>query len=156
VQSYSQAGGVDLISDQEESMKIRLLLALLVIGFAVRALQAVAQSAKELVGTWTLVSITLEQDGKKTDFYGPNPQGQVTYAPNGRVSLIIARSDLPQFASKNRKAGTPEENKAVVTGEPHRCAEPLHRIVVGPIVNECMNAGWLDSLGAMLIRKYDS
>jgi Lipocalin-like domain len=117
VQSYSQAGGVDLISDQEESMKIRLLLALLVIGFAVRALQAVAQSAKELVGTWTLVSITLEQNGKKTDFYGSNPQGQVTYAPNGRVSLIIARSDLPQFASKNRKAGTPEENKAVVQGE---------------------------------------
>jgi Lipocalin-like domain len=69
------------------------------------------------------------RNGKKTDFYGPNPQGQVTYAPNGRVSLIIARSDLPQFASKNRKAGTPEENKAVVTGEPHRCAEPLHRIV---------------------------
>ena len=97
-------------------MKLRLLLALLVTGFAVPALQAVAQSAKELVGTWTLVSITLEQNGKKTDFYGPNPQGQVTYAPNGRVSLIIARSDLPQFASKNRKAGTPEENKAVVQG----------------------------------------
>ena len=97
-------------------MKLRLLLALLVTGFAVPALQAVAQSAKELVGTWMLVSITLEQNGKKTDFYGPNPQGQVTYAPNGRVSLIIARSDLPQFASKNRKAGTPEENKAVVQG----------------------------------------
>jgi hypothetical protein len=29
------------------------------------------------------------RNGKKTDFYGPNPQGQVTYAPNGRVSLII-------------------------------------------------------------------
>ena len=97
-------------------MKLRLLLALLVTGFAVPALQAVAQSAKELVGTWTLVSITLEQNGKQTDFYGPNPQGQVTYAPNGRVSLIIARSDLPQFASKNRKAGTPEENKTVVQG----------------------------------------
>ena len=103
-------------------MKLRLLLALLVTGFVVPALflgvalQAVAQRAKELVGTWTLVSITLEQNGKKTDFYGPNPQGQVTYAPNGRVSLIIARSDLPQFASKNRKAGTPEENKAVGRG----------------------------------------
>jgi len=33
--------------------------------------EVVAQTAKDLVGTWTLVSITLEQDGKKTDFYGP-------------------------------------------------------------------------------------
>jgi lipocalin-like protein len=103
-------------------MKLRLLLALLVTGFVVPALflgvalQAVAQRAKELVGTWTLVSITLEQDGKKTDFYGPNPQGQVTYAPNGRVSLIITRSDLPKFGSNNREAGTTEENKAVVQG----------------------------------------
>ena len=69
-----------------------------------------------MVGTWTLVSITLEQDGKKTDFYGPNPQGQVTYAPNGRVSLIITRLDLPKFGSNNREAGTTEENKAVVQG----------------------------------------
>jgi len=47
--------------------------------------EAVAQTtAKDLVGTWTLVSITLEQDGKKTDFYGPNPKGQRTYDPSGR------------------------------------------------------------------------
>jgi hypothetical protein len=78
--------------------------------------EAVAQTAKELVGTWTLVSITLEQDGKKTDFYGPNPQGQLMYDANGRVSVIITRSDLPKFASSNREAGTPEENKAIVHG----------------------------------------
>jgi hypothetical protein len=35
--------------------------------------EAVAQMAKDLVGTWTLVSVTLEQDSEKTDFYGPNP-----------------------------------------------------------------------------------
>jgi hypothetical protein len=68
------------------------------------------------VGTWTLVSITIEQDGKKTDLFGPNPQGQETRAANGRVSVIITRSDLPKFASNNRAAGTPEENKAVVQG----------------------------------------
>jgi hypothetical protein len=78
--------------------------------------EAVAQTAKGLVGTWTLVSIKLEQDGKKTDFYGPNPRGQATYEANGRVSVIITRSDLPKFASNNRQAGTPEENKAVVQG----------------------------------------
>jgi Lipocalin-like domain len=72
--------------------------------------------AKHLVGTWTLVSVTLEQDGKKSDLFGPNPRGQVTFGPNGRMSFIITRSDIPKFASNNRQAGTPEENKAVVQG----------------------------------------
>jgi len=78
--------------------------------------QAMAQTIQDLIGTWTLVSITLEQDGKKTDFYGPNPQGQVIYDANGRFSVIITRSDLPKFASNNRETGTAEENKAIVQG----------------------------------------
>ena len=77
---------------------------------------SVAQTAKDLVGTWTLVSITIERDGKKIDFYGPNPQGEAMFDANGRVSSIITRSDLPKFVSNNRRAGTPEENKAVVQG----------------------------------------
>src|ERR1700751_388462 len=77
---------------------------------------AVAQTAKELVGMWTLVSVTLEQDGKKTDMYGANPQGQAIFAPNGRFSIMFIRSDIPKFASSNREAGTPEENKAAVQG----------------------------------------
>jgi Lipocalin-like domain len=88
----------------------------LVIGILLAGEEAVAQTAKDLVGTWTLVSITLEQDGNKTDFYGPNPKGQLTYDANGRFSEILTRSDLPKFASNNRIAGTAEENKAIVQG----------------------------------------
>ena len=96
-------------------MKTRLLvpLAALAISFAVPTF---AQQAKDLVGTWTLVSITLEKDGEKTDFYGPKAQGQMMFDPNGHFSQIITGSDLPKFASNNRQAGTPEENKAVVQG----------------------------------------
>jgi len=79
-------------------------------------MEAVAQTAKELVGTWVFVSSTLEQDGKKTDYWGSNPQGQVMFDPNGHFSEIITRSDLPKFASNNREAGTPEENKAAMQG----------------------------------------
>jgi len=32
---------------------------------------------------WTRVSVTLEQDGKKTEMYGANPQGHAILAPNG-------------------------------------------------------------------------
>lgn len=75
-----------------------------------------AIQVKDLAGTWTLVSITTEREGKKIDFYGPNPHSQAMYDANGRVSSIITRSDLPKFASNNRQSGTPEENKAVVQG----------------------------------------
>ena len=96
---------------------MKTLLVVPLVGLAISfALPTFAQQAKDLVGTWTLVSITLEQDGKKTDFYGPHPQGQATFDPNGRFSIILTRSDLPKFASNNRKTGTPEENKAVVEG----------------------------------------
>ena len=75
-----------------------------------------AQTAKVLVGMLTLVSVTLEHDGKKTDVYGTNPQGQAIFAPNGRFSIMFIRSDVPKFASSNRKTGTPEENQAAVQG----------------------------------------
>ena len=96
-------------------MKIRSVIALvgLTISFAVPTF---GQQANGVVGAWTLVSITLEQDGKKTDFYGPNPQGQLMYDANGRLSVIITRSDLPKFAANNRETGTAEENKAIVQG----------------------------------------
>jgi len=96
-------------------MKIHSAIALF--GLAISfALPTFAQQANDLVGTWTLVSLTVEQDGKKTDFYGPNPQGQMTYDADGHFSEILIRSDLPKFASNNRMAGTSEENKSIVQG----------------------------------------
>ena len=89
----------------------------LIFGMAFPIENAAAQTtAKDIVGTWTLVSITIEREGKKIDFYGPNPLGQAIYDANGRVSSIITRSDLPKFASNNRQLGTPEENAEVVQG----------------------------------------
>jgi hypothetical protein len=88
----------------------------LIFGVLLPREEAVAQTGKDLVGTWTLVSSTIEQDSKKTDYFGPNPQGQLMFDLNSHFSEIITRSDLSKFASNNRQAGTPEENKAVVQG----------------------------------------
>ena len=86
------------------------------LGMALPWNAAVAQSAKDLVGTWNLVSVTNTQDGKKTDLFGPNPKGVLVFDANGRYALVFLRSDLPKFTSTNRATGTPEENKAVVQG----------------------------------------
>jgi hypothetical protein len=93
-----------------------ITVAALIFGVFMLGEKAIAQTGKDLVGTWKLVSITIEKDGKKTDYYGPNPQGQAMYDDNGRFSIMVSRSDLPKFASNNREAGTPEENKAIVQG----------------------------------------
>src|SRR6201993_5326464 len=99
---------------REETMKIRSVVAL--VGLAISfAVPTFAQQANDLVGAWTLVSITLEKDGKKTDFYGPNPQGQLMYDAND-VFPLSEPVDLPKFASNNRESGTPEENKDIVQG----------------------------------------
>jgi hypothetical protein len=91
--------------------------AALIFGVFLPSEEAVAQTmAKNIVGTWTLVSITVEQGGHIVNYFGSNPQGQAIFEPNGRFSMIITRSDLPKFAYNNREAGTAEENKVVVQG----------------------------------------
>ncbi len=75
---------------------------------------ALAQSASDMVGTWTLVSSITERDGKKSDQFGPGAKGMMSLDASGRFMLTIIGADLPQFASNNRATGTPEENKAVV------------------------------------------
>jgi Lipocalin-like domain len=79
--------------------------------------EALAQAAKDLVGTWTLVSVSFERpDSSKGDVFGPNPLGILLFDAAGRVAYQEMRSDLPKFASNNRLEGTAEENKAVVQG----------------------------------------
>ena len=91
-------------------------LGLLFLGVVLSAGEVFAQTAKDLAGTWTLVSSVNEQDGNKTDQFGPNPKGILTMEANGRYVIAIARAGLPKVASNNRTTGTPEENKAIVGG----------------------------------------
>lgn len=76
---------------------------------------ALAQSSSDVVGMWTLVSSVTEKDGTKTDQFGSGAKGMMTLQSDGRFMLTIIGPDLPSFASNSRAAGTPEENKAVVS-----------------------------------------
>jgi Lipocalin-like domain len=91
-------------------------LGLLCLGVVLSAGAVCAQTAKDLAGTWTLVSVVTEQGGNKTEPFGPNPQGILMVEANGHYVLAIARAGLPKVASNNRTTGTPEENKAIVGG----------------------------------------
>ena len=77
--------------------------------FSAGILKAEAQTAKDFVGTWTLVSSVISKEGTKTDTFGPNPSGTVVFGSNGHYALIFLRSDLPKVASGNRTSATPDE-----------------------------------------------
>ena len=52
---------------------------------------AVAQSAKDLVGTWTPVSV---------EAFGPNPKGLLMFQDNGRFSLQLMRGPASKVCVK--------------------------------------------------------
>ncbi|HET6514600.1 MAG TPA: lipocalin-like domain-containing protein [Thermodesulfovibrionales bacterium] len=72
--------------------------------------------AQQIQGTWSLVSMYNEQDGKRTEQFGPSPRGSIIFTPDGRFSHILMRASLPKFAANSRMKGTSEENQAVVQG----------------------------------------
>jgi hypothetical protein len=75
-----------------------------------------AQTAKDIVGSYTLVSAVMDLNGKKSDTYGPNAKGALALVADGRFVMVFMRASLPKFASNNRMIGTPEENRAIVQG----------------------------------------
>jgi hypothetical protein len=76
---------------------------------------ALAQSASDVVGTWSLVSSVTERDGTRTDQFGSGAKGMMTLDADGYFMLTIIGPELPKFAANNRAGGTPDENKAVVS-----------------------------------------
>jgi hypothetical protein len=77
---------------------------------------SVSYKSKDLVGTWTLVSVVTERDGAKFDTYGPNAKGFLVFDAKGHYSIAFVAANLPKFESDNRSKGTADENKAVVAG----------------------------------------
>lgn len=78
--------------------------------------EAMAQSAQDLVGTYAVKSFWNVQGEKKTELYGPHPQGLMRLDASGRYVVVLMRPDLPKFVSNNRVTGTAEEYKAVALG----------------------------------------
>lgn len=78
---------------------------------------AVAQTAKELAGTWTMAgNINITADGKKTEVFGSHGTGLAIFGSNGRFAVVNINPDTPKFAANSRAKGTPEENKAAMLG----------------------------------------
>ena len=95
---------------------ITLATAALTVGLVLPG-TAMAQTAKDLVGTWSNASnVNVRQDGSRVDIFGPKGTGLAIFDASGRFAIINVNPETPKFASNNRAQGTPEENKAAVLG----------------------------------------
>jgi len=79
---------------------------------------SVSHNAKDLVGTWTLVSVVTERDGSKSDTYGRNAKGLLLFDEKGRYSIIFIAANLPKFVSGNRSNGTADEKQSGYSRQP--------------------------------------
>jgi len=93
--------------------------AFVVVGLSL-ALSGVAfaqqKSAKEqIVGAWTLVSVTSEMDdGKKGEPFGPSPKGVIIFSSDGYFSLFQSRAEISKIVANDRAKATPEEARSIV------------------------------------------
>jgi hypothetical protein len=101
------------------SLRIMFIVAAYLAGASALILpagKASAQTAKDVVGTWTMVSNVTDQSGKKIEPFGANPKGIMVLEASGRYVLAVSRAGLPKLASNSRASATAEENAAVVQG----------------------------------------
>ena len=66
-----------------------------------------------LVGTYRLVSVeSASDDGEVQHPFGENPDGFITYTPEGCMLAVLARSDRPTFADGDIMGGSEQERAA--------------------------------------------
>ena len=95
-------------------MKIMLVVAALLSTLLTSGTALAQQSdsaASRLFGTWKLVSVIREEvpSGATMDLMGPSPQGFITYSADGRMMVILVRSDRKKPAA-NTATATEAEN----------------------------------------------
>ena len=91
------------------------LTAVACVGIAIP--RAAAQTARDLVGTWSLESDnSTTPDGRSIQPIGPAPKGVQIFDSTGHFAIGVSQPDLTKFVSNNRMHGTAEENEAIVHG----------------------------------------
>jgi hypothetical protein len=105
---------MDLINRKGRSMSIRP--ALLALAFTIPSYAfAQASAANQVVGTWRMISATIDPGGKNTPAYGEKPNGLLVFTPDMHFVEVLTDADIPRFASDARGEGTDTENRAAMS-----------------------------------------
>jgi hypothetical protein len=87
-----------------------MLRVFVTLGIALVGSTALAQSARDLVGTYTFVH-EMGIDGRQSNV---GAKGVLILDAGGRYSLTIISPNVPNVASNNRRSATADEAKAIV------------------------------------------
>jgi len=88
------------------------LITLIVAASGTGLMRSSSATAKRLVGTWRLVSVT--RNGKTDSIRGPHPTGVIYYDSTGHMAAQIMPDRVrPKYAGPEP---TPDEAKAAITG----------------------------------------
>lgn len=75
-----------------------------------------ATPPNQVLGTWRMVSATVDPDGKNAPAYGARPNGLLVFTPDMHYVEVLLDTDVPKFASNARGQGTDAENRAAMAG----------------------------------------
>ncbi|WP_420138358.1 lipocalin-like domain-containing protein [Sphingomonas sp.] len=67
--------------------------------------------ANEVLGTWRMVSATLEEKGHTSQPYGPRPAGMLVFTADMHFVEVLTDPNTARFASDLRGEGTDAENR---------------------------------------------
>lgn len=95
-------------------MPIRPVVLALALGISS---SAVAQTAaqNQIVGTWRMVSATIDPGGKNLAAYGDKPNGLLVFTPDMHFVEVLTDAEIPRFASSARGEGTDDENRMAMS-----------------------------------------
>ena len=81
------------------------------------SLPALAQDTapNQVVGTWRMISATIDPDGDKIPAYGERPNGFLVFTPDMHFVEVLTDADTPRFASDARGEGTDKENREAMS-----------------------------------------
>ena len=91
----------------------------------------------KLVGTWTLKSFQIVEDGHEARDWGRNPTGILIYTKDGYMSVAINR----EISKKDRKLSLP-----------HIFYSGTYKLRKNEIIHKVQNASEFDRIGKNLIR----
>lgn len=92
-------------------LAIPAILAAIALSASVRQAQAEGPRPNEMLGTWRMVSATLEENGEVRHPYGLRPAGMLVFTADMHFVEVLTDADTPNFASDRRGEGTDAENR---------------------------------------------
>lgn len=96
-------------------MSIRPIVLALALGTLSSSAFAQTSAENQVVGTWRMISATIDPGGKNIPAYGENPNSLLVFTPDMHFVEVLTDADTPRFASNARGEGTDEENRMAMS-----------------------------------------